>query len=477
MNIYKEFVKSPILVILLGSLCVPVSLCPALAVNEANDSIRVTPPSTSGGYADSLHPNPSDRPNRAADRFAVNLSTAFEQANVKHPNIIVALKNLEIAKAEITIAGARPNPQFAGQFGWGNAYSKIISGNTQSVGINQLVEVGGKRGARLKYARENYELAMRQLEDLRFDVRYEVRRTYAEAAAAESNVDLIEEQRGVLQKFVELSHVRARNNQAAPGEELQAQLALDQYHTITTSAYNRLRQAFIKLDYMMGLPLERDLNVDDNGLFKLVAEKTSLAPAPNAPIPTLEELVQHAYEMRPDLKVALQKKIVDGKALGLEKRKAIPDVLLGSGFAYSAYTHTDIPVNQQYGAYLNVNVDIPVFYRRQGEIAQAKSALAQSTDAIDRTKMLVKRDVFLAYENLVTARLNINQFQTHLLPDAKLVSQFAQQRYESGQSDIGDAIVGQQAYINTMKSYFDTVVDYQNAWADLETAIGAPLSF
>lgn len=89
----------------------------------------------------------------------------------------------------------------------------------------------------------------------------------------------------------------------------------------------------------------------------------------------------------------------------------------------------------------------------------------------------MKKDVYLAYENLVTARYNINHFQSHLLADAKRVTQFAQQRYESGQADIGDAIVGQQAYINTMKAYFDTVVEYQKAWAELETAIGAPLSF
>ena len=475
MNIYRVFSSLSALMVFSSTFYVFVSCCqPSLAV-DSNQS--VTAPTTGDEYENPMESNPSDRPNRPVNRFAISLSSAFEEANSKHPNIIVALKNLEIAKAEIRIAGARPNPQLAGQFGWGDAYTGVIAGNTQQVGINQLFETARKRRARLKYAKENYELAVRQLADLRFDVRSEVRRTYAEAAAAESNVTLIEDQRAVIAKFVQLAHLRARNKVAAPGEELQAQLALDQYYALERTAYTRLRQACIKLDYMFGLPLERDLDVDDNGLFRLAAEKTSLVPGPNAPIPTLEELVASAFEKRPDLLVAKQKTVVDRRALSLERRKAVPDLLLGSGLAYSTYAHNKPAVPQQFGAYMNVNVDVPILYRRQGEIAQAKSELAQSLNAIERTRTLVKRDVYLAYESLVTARHNIKLFQHHLLPDAKRVSQFAQLRYEGGKGDIGDAIVGQQAFISTMKSYFDTVVDYQNAWADLETAVGTPMIF
>lgn len=386
------------------------------------------------------------------------------------------LKNVDIARARLIIAGARPNPQFAMQYGFGDAYTKVIAGNTQQVGLNQLVETAGKRGARLRLAKENFELAQRQLDDLRFDVRCDVRKAYADTAAAEANVDLIENQRDVVERFVDLARKRVREGTAANGEEQQACLALDQFHALETYAYSKLRVACIRLDYLLGMEPDRDLNVDDNGLFRLAADRTELVPGPDMDIPSLEDLLKSAYANRPDLKVAEQQLVASKYSVSLNRRQQVPDVLFGSGFVFSTY-NTQRQFPQQYGAYLNVNVDIPVFYNHQGEIAAARHSQVQSRTIIDQTKAQVKRDVYSAYEQLKAARSNIRLYQGHLLPDSKEVSLLAQKRYESGRSDIGDAIVGQQAYLNTMKAYFDTVVDYQNAWAELEKAIGAPVIF
>lgn len=422
-------------------------------------------------------PKTSDRPNRSADRFQLSLSSAFEVASNKHPDIVVALKNLDIARANVITAGARPNPQFAAQLGFGPAYTGVIAGNTQQIGINQLVEMGGKRSARLKYAKDLYDLTSKQLADLRYDVRSQVRRAYAEAAAAEASVLLIEDQRDVIEKFFEIAEYRVQAKIAALGEEQQVKLALDRFHADENEAYANLRRACIKLDYLLGMPLEQDIDVENNGLFQLAAAKTELVPAPDAPLPTLKELVDSAYEHRPDWAVAKQQNAANKSALSLHKRQAIPDVLLGSGFAYSTYKQTPVQVPQQYGAYLNVNVDVPIFYRHQGEIAAAKSAYEQSQRSIDTTRLSIKRDVYLAYESLSSTRHNILLYQTHLLPDAKEVARVARQRYESKDTDIGDAVVGQRQYLDTMQAYFNTVVAYQNAWADLETAIGSPLRF
>lgn len=423
-----------------------------------------------------MTPGSSDRPNHPVDRYSVSLSSAFETSYTNNPSVVAALKNIEIAKAQIKTAGARPNPQLAIQYGFGTPYTEVVSGNTQQLGGNQLFEMGGKRGARLRYARANYTLADYQLSDLRYDVRSAVRKGYAELAAAEANIDLVENQRVLVQR---LSGIAERRFQAGKSEEvetLQAKLALDQFETLRNSAFTRLRQASIQLDYLLGFRPDRDLDVEDNGLFRLSLTRTELVPPPNEPIPPLETLLAQAFDQRPDLKAAKQQVVTTNAATRLAKAQAVPDILIGAGWAFTTYKKSQ-NVRQQEGAYLNFNMDLPVLYHHQGEIAAAKSANAQAQLQAAAMAQKVEVDVRAAYSQIASARANLAQYQKFLIPQALNVVRKAQDSYENGKSDLSNAIVAQQQFQQTFSSYFDTVVSYQTAWADLETAVGRKLEF
>jgi cobalt-zinc-cadmium efflux system outer membrane protein len=362
------------------------------------------------------------------------------------------------------------------QYGFGNPYTEAIAGNTQQVGANQLVEMGGKRAARLRYARANYILSEYQLADLRYDVRSAVRKGYAELAAAEANIELVENQRALVARLSSLAEAKYKARKCEEVEVLQAKLALDQFETLRNTSYARLRQASIELDYLLGYSPERDLDVEDNGLFKLSTKRTELVPPPDQPLPELEDLLTQAFADRADLKSAKQQVVTTTSAIKLAKAQAVPDVLVGSGYVFSTYKKS-ANVRQQDGAYLNINVDLPIFYRHQGEIAAAKAASKQAQDQAAAMTSRVEVDVRAAYSKLAAARVNIAHYQKNLIPLALRVVRKAQDSYEKGTIDLGSAIVAQQQFQNTFSSYFDTVVDYQNAWADLETAIGRKIDF
>lgn len=441
-----------------------------------NQEFNQDPGLSQANPLDALKAGFSDRPNHPVNRFPVSLSTAFEVSYNNNPSVVEAIKNLDLAKAQIKIASARPNPQFAMQYGFGTPYTEAIAGNTQQIGANQLVEMGGKRGARLRYARANYILTEYQLADLRYDVRSSVRKAYAELAAAEANIELVENQRTLIQRLSHIAEARYKAGKSPEVEMLQARLALDQFETLRNTALSRLRQASIELDYLLGYSPDRDLDVEDNGLFRLSLKRTELVPPPNEPIPALDQLLNEAYEQRPDLKAARQQVTTTNAAIKLARADAIPDVLLGSGWVFSTYKKTD-NVRQQEGAYLNVNVDLPIFYRHEGEIAAAKASNKQAQDRQKAMTSRVEVDVRSAYTKIASTRVNIAHYQKELIPLALNVVRKAQDSYESGKSDLGSAIVAQQQFQQTFSNYFDTVVNYQTAWADLETAIGKKLNF
>lgn len=445
------------------------SACPAIAQTEE----ELVTPETWDWTMRALKPGPSDRPNHPVNRFSLSLSKAFETSYSQNPNVVAALKNIDLAQAQIKTAGARPNPQFALQYGFGTPYTGSISGNTQAVGANQLLEMGFKRHKRLGYARANYLLAEYQLADLRYDVRSAVRKGYAELAASEANIDLVENQRKLVSRLAGIAEKRYKAGKSEEVELLQAKLAVDQFETLRHSALSRLRQASIELDYLLGFDPNRDLDVEDNGLFKLSTQRTELVPPHDEPLLPVEKLLEMAFQERPDLRAARQQVVAARKGITLARAQAIPDVLIGSGLVFSTYN--EMP--QQAGAYLNVNVDIPILYRHQGEIAAAKATHKQAELQASAMAQRVEVDVRSAYSALSAARANLTHFQKSLIPLALNVVRKAQDSYERGTSDLGNALVAQQQFQNTFSNYFDTVVAYQDAWADLETAIGKKLDF
>lgn len=95
-------------------------------------------------------PNQALKPPTTANSvFRLSLSEAFKRADEKNPVLLAVHRNLDISAAGITIAGVRPNPQLAFQYGFGKVYT--VSANPEQVGITQNFEMAGKRSKRLSW--------------------------------------------------------------------------------------------------------------------------------------------------------------------------------------------------------------------------------------------------------------------------------------------------------------------------------------
>jgi len=412
----------------------------------------------------------------------IGLSTCFDKADQNNREIISGRWNVRIAQAGIKIASAIPNPQFNAQLGFGPAFTQLFTGQTQQIGWFQQFQTAGKRTKKIELARANAELVELQLETLRFSVHNRIRRAYAELAAAEAYEALIESQRAVGVKLVAIAQKRFDAGKAAKSEVLQANLNVLQFDTQRNQAQGRLQQATAALSLLLGERPEQIevIDVDDNGLFKLSAEKTEIVPAPTRSLPPLEQVLPAAYESRPDWKAAQQQIFVNRKAVALAQSQRVPDLYVGSGYVFTTFSRSQPAVlasnpPQQSGVFLNVTVEEPIFYQHQGQIRQAIATWRQSERQLDLLQAQITTDVITSYNSVSIARANIFQFQNELIPTAADVARIARRGYEVGATSLADAIVAQQQYQQTLSSYFDSVVAYQNAWSDLEKAVGAPL--
>ena len=111
----------------------------------------------------------------------------------------------------------------------------------------------------------------------------------------------------------------------------------------------------------------------------------------------------------------------------------------------------------------------------EARLIEAKEIERNLLEHIEKLKAQIATDLVTAYNEVKVARANIFEYQKNLLPTASDVARIARRGYEVGATDLGTAIVAQQQYQQTLANYFDAVVAYQTAWADMERAVGVPL--
>ncbi len=404
-------------------------------------------------------------------QFSLSLSEAFTKANAQNPQLKAAERNLDLGKGDITIAGAIPNPQIQTQYGFGPTYTE--GGNPQQVILSQTVELGGKRDARINVANAQYKVTNLQLNAQRWDIHNQVRKAYAELAAAEANAQLVDTQVALVDQLVLIARKRVEAGVAPEAELLQAKLTRTQLDAQQAQAKGRIQNARIQLNGLFGEPPEENTVVSDKGLFNLSVTKTELAPSPKVALPPVAALVEQAYAQRLDLKANIQQQEVARNQLRLVDAQRIPDLQLGLGYVFTTFTN-DNP--QTSGVLTELGVTLPVFYNQNGEAAKARATLEQTGLQLDASRRQTATNIYTAYRTLSVARENIIKYQNRILFDAEEVLKLAQESYQVGKTNLSSVILAQQSVQQVRSGYLDAIVAYQGAWADLESAVGVPLN-
>jgi cobalt-zinc-cadmium efflux system outer membrane protein len=422
----------------------------------------------------------------------LTLQECFDKADAENKEILVAATKLSVAQSAIVIAKAIPNPLYNMTYGWGPSWDYVVGGNNQQVGISEEIQVAGRRTKKVGVAASSYLQTALQVEAARFDIHNRVRRAYATLAASTSFERLIKSQRDIAVKLLEISKNKIEKNSDG-SKVLQAKLIVMQFETQHNVAKGKVVQDSAQLAQLLGETPRREeiISIEDNDVFNLQSEKNKIVPELARGLPPLEKLLPAAWMLRNDLKAAVQQAYSNRKALTLAKTQRIPDPVIGANYLFTAYnaqqpqdfnpTGSGIigdPGNRvppQPAFLLTLSEETPLFYQYQGQVDQAKSTWEHQLKQNDAQKSQIANDIVVAYENLLVARKNIEKFQAELLPESLNVAKLSRQGYQSGTTELATAILAQQQYQQLRAAYFSAVVAYQNAWADLEKAVGVPL--
>ncbi|MDU6140140.1 TolC family protein, partial [Bradyrhizobium sp.] len=195
-------------------------------------------------------------PSLAADGASrtISLPQALQRALAANPRLTAAERDIGIAGGLRIQAGALPNPEASFEldnaFGSG-PYKGVRSAET-NLQLSQLVELGGKREARVAAGEAGIGTAVWQRRATRLEVLSETAIAFITIISAQRRIEIFDEQIASFDPLIPLLQKRVQEGASSPAETLRAQVAADLFRVERERSKTLLATARRDLAILMG---------------------------------------------------------------------------------------------------------------------------------------------------------------------------------------------------------------------------------
>lgn len=390
----------------------------------------------------------------------LTLADALTIAESQNPTLRAQSQSIETSRAGEITAGVRPNPTFQNDT------------TSATLGIYQEFEIGGKRHARLESARLATSISRSDFADARRTLIFNVRQAFLGALLAKANRALARENLSSFQKVIDLNRMRFEKGALSGADFLKIQLQMLQFQTDFEDATLALGTAKATLRGLLGgSGLEKEFDVE--GDLRAIPFEKGLA-----------ELRELALASRPDLQSAETAVAKAASDFRLARANGYPDPTIGASLLHTgneiggpSWFEPFYPKGATSNAMgVGVSFPIPLFNRNQGEIARARSEERRARWLAQAARNQVVQDVETAYVSFQSSRERVRLYEETYLLQAKQARDSAEFAYQKGATSILDFLDAERTYRATELAYRKELAGYLTSLAQLESAVGAPVT-
>lgn len=349
----------------------------------------------------------------AADGGTLTLREALSLATSQSPELAAFSYDQRAADARLLQAGLKPNPTVSLEtedfLGGGDLQGFEQSQTTLSLG--QLLELGGKRAARIEVAQAGQAAVQFEYEAKRREVLRRTTEAFVEVLGAQRRVELAQETAKLAGEFVPLIQKRAQAGVASTLETARGDVTLASAQIGVEQARRDLAAARRTLATQWGA---------QEASFSRVSGDLNRQP----PLPTFSSaaarLNGHPLIARWDTERDVRLAVV-----AREKANAKADVTVFGGPRWRQG-------DGEAALVAGVSIPLPFSNRNQGNIAEAQ-ALAEKTESEKRAALAtLTAQLGEAWEALAKALNQIEILEGKLLPTATTAIEAATTAYEAG---------------------------------------------
>ena len=391
-----------------------------------------------------------------------------KRALAANGELIAARLDIERARSRLRQAGLRPNPILEFEQTTGRLTGS--QDRETSVGISIPLEVGSKRKARIELAQAELEAAEAEIANRERQLTAEVLMQYVAALAALRELQITENLNDLDLQTTRFVQARVNEGDTAPLELNLLKAENDRLRSRRVLLEGRLRVALLKLKSLAGMPADEPLRLRED----LTTPRLPAVPA------SLDSAVEIAVRTRPDLQLARLTEVVAQAGYRLARAQSAPDVAFTSRYIAERSSFDDTPVgvltdNDKLISF-GVSVGIPIFNRNQGAKSEAAIAVSQARTRREFLEQVIKSEVASAYARYEAARNAVAIFEQGVIARTNENVRAIRAAYELGEFRITDLITEQRRLLDSQREFTESLSEQYRALADLQTAIGAPLT-
>ena len=363
---------------------------------------------------------------------------------------------LRASEAAVLQAGALPNPvlDVTGE-NLNNTRLRDNGDRATTIQIGQLIELGGKRAARIKLSQTGRDLANWDYEAKRIDVLARVSQFFIDVVAAQQGQTLAVESLQLAQQVAGAVGKRVLAGKVSPIEETKARLALASAQVEYEQVKRQLAAARKRLAAMWNNPNPRFRGADAD-LEKFGA------------LPDYERLVE-SVRNNPDL-ARWSSEIARRQAnIEVERAKAVPDITVSAG--WRRFSQFD-----DHAYIVGLSIPIPVFDQNRGGILEANRRLDKSMDEQRAAASRLQTELAQSFHRLSAIRSEIDMLRTSILPGARSAYDGVTKGYQLGKFGFLDVLDAQRTLFQARSQYLKALADYHRGVNEIERLIGGPIN-
>jgi cobalt-zinc-cadmium efflux system outer membrane protein len=380
---------------------------------------------------------------------SLSLQEALDRATGQNLDLVAARLRQAVSQAGIQIARQRPNPTVS--FGAARDLPH------ESLLVDQPLELGGVRGRRIELARTEVSLVGIEYATLERQVRRKVRDAYFGAVLARGVTAFQVRMLEIAKRLQDVANARFEAGDVPQLETVQADLIVARAETDLMVSRQQEKTFLGQLNILLNEPVSRD--------WELVTSMDAMLSSSS-----MEELILRAQQSNPDLQHLMQEQKVEEARRSLLRAQRTPKVTLQAGSDFNA------PPDFQVGPRGQVAVELPLFSRNQGELAQSQATSRFLESQVQANRRAVAGRLQAAYLDLVARKQQVELYHDKLLPAGRKLADMAEESYRAGKSGILNVLDAQRSAQQLEREYLDSLFAMQSKFSELEETIGAPLN-
>ena len=414
-----------------------------------------------GGRAQAPEPYPLGRDLPASESATepvgvIALRDALAAALLHNPELAADVFELRAREAAFVQAGAFPNPSLTLQ-AEDLAGSGEFRGTRQAqttLQLGQLVELGGKRSARLGMAAAERDLAAWDYEMRRIDVLARTADAFIDVLAAQERRRLADEALALARSAQRVAGLRRRAGLASPAEEIRAEVQVEVAGVEREHTEHELATARQALAAKWA---------GESARFERAEGELERLPD----VPSADELARR-LDASPNVARWQAELSRRGAARDKVRSERVPDLSLSAGpRRLSGPDETAFVVG--------IEIPLPVWNRNRGAIAEAEHRLAKLASEARAARVSSATDLAAARVALHAAAEEAHLLRTRVLPGVERALEVVQRGYEAGRFAQVEVLEAQRARIQAREQHLRALAEAHHNALEIERLTGVAL--